>query len=425
MKFKKILFLFALLLSIQFMISIFLLQKSPTDKQSTIEINELSHLASSQWESLQHGSSFSVPDRLFDLNYTIISNDGTLLFQTREDISDNLYDAIVNRDTILDVITDNQLKGKLIIWNNTEERLYLHKKRMSAFIFFSAALNISFLLGCLFYFYRTILKPFQKLNAFAVRVADGNLDLPLQMDQSNIFGAFTESFDIMRLELKKSREQERLADKSKKELVAKLSHDIKTPVASITAIAELLSVKTDSDKEREQLFIILKKASQIDHLISDLFHASLEELRELKITPSVFESSLLHELLLEADYMQKTTIEPIPPCLLVYDKLRLLQVFDNIISNSYKYADTSIHISFQLLERKLSIRIKDFGPGICSEEIPLIFNKFYRGSFTDEIQGFGLGLYISHYLVTEMGGTISCIADPDGFCIKLTLLFAQ
>ena len=62
------------------------------------------------------------------------------------------------------------------------------------------------------------------------------------MDRENVFGAFTESFDLMRHELRRARERERRASQSKKELVAKLSHDIKTPIASIRAVAEVMAV---------------------------------------------------------------------------------------------------------------------------------------------------------------------------------------
>ena len=87
------------------------------------------------------------------------------------------------------------------------------------------------LAGVWLYFYceRSILFPFRKLQGFARHIASGNLDVPLEMDKNNLFGAFTESFDLMRNELSNAKENERKADRSKKELVASLSHDIKRP----------------------------------------------------------------------------------------------------------------------------------------------------------------------------------------------------
>jgi len=96
--------------------------------------------------------------------------------------------------------------------------------------------------------YVWILKPFGVMKQFARKIADGDLEFKLSMDKGNYFGAFTESFDLMREELIKARQGEYEANISKKELVAELSHDIKTPVATIKAICELLQARLGSDQ---------------------------------------------------------------------------------------------------------------------------------------------------------------------------------
>ena len=94
---------------------------------------------------------------------------------------------------------------------------------------------------CYFIFLKKrVVEPFGKLRGFAESVAAGDLETPLEMDRGNIFGAFTESFDIMREELKSSRLREETAVKSRKEMIAELSHDIKTPVASIKAMTDFM-----------------------------------------------------------------------------------------------------------------------------------------------------------------------------------------
>ena len=108
-----------------------------------------------------------------------------------------------------------------------------------------------------------VIKPFKKLKGFAVRIAAGNLDFPLEMDRINLFGAFTESFDVMRDELKRSRIAEARAEAEKRELVAELSHDIKTPVASIKAASELGLLLADSDKVKDNYQNIIYKADQV------------------------------------------------------------------------------------------------------------------------------------------------------------------
>ena len=110
-----------------------------------------------------------------------------------------------------------------------------------------------------------------------------------------------------------------------------------------------------------------------------------------------------------------------PEALINVDKLRLSQVIDNIINNSYKYANTDIEVRYELVNNYLNVYIKDFGQGINEEEISLVFNKFYRGSNTNEKDGSGLGLYISKYLMNKMEGNISCYNENDGFVVILEI----
>lgn len=271
--------------------------------------------------------------------------------------------------------------------------------------------------------YKNIINPFKKLENFAKQIAIGNLDTPLLMDKSNIFGAFTESFDIMREELNKAKEKEYLANKSKKVLVASLSHDIKTPVTSIKLISELLLVMLQDEKIKNKISSIYNKADQIDHLITDMFNATLEELSELKVTVRDEYSTSLEELFHNADYYNKITLSKIPPCAIQVDILRLQQVINNVINNSYKYANTPIDVDFDLDHSYLQINIKDYGQGVLDDELPLLFNKFYRGK-NPQVQkkdGAGLGLYISKYLMNELGGDLSCYNENNGFKVELLI----
>jgi signal transduction histidine kinase len=228
----------------------------------------------------------------------------------------------------------------------------------------------------------------------------------------------------MREELNKARENERLANQSKKELVASLSHDIKTPVASIKAVTEVMQIKLKDDKQKKQLEIINSKADQINNLITNMFNATLEELQELKVTVTEQVSVIIYELIKNADYNQQADIMRIPECIVLADILRLSQVIDNIISNSYKYAGTSIHISAHIKGKYLEIAFKDYGLGVSDNEMPLIFNKFFRAKNSVGKSGTGLGLYISKYLMDKMSGGIYCENTGDGFVVVLKLSIA-
>jgi len=265
--------------------------------------------------------------------------------------------------------------------------------------------------------------PFRKLQKFAHCIATGNLDIPLESN-TNLFGAFTESFDLMREELKLARENEYKANQSKKELVASLSHDIKTPIASIMSAMDIMLEKAKDEKERKAAQSVNAKLEQINTLVNNLFHATLEELQALKVKQCEIESSRIPALIQNADYKGRVLPFSIPDCIVLADILRLQQMFDNIIHNSYKYAGTDISINSQLDENYLVIDILDFGTGVLDEEIPLLFNKFYRGKNSSLSDGYGLGLYISKYFMEQMSGGLRCENRTDGFAVMLMLRLA-
>jgi len=208
-------------------------------------------------------------------------------------------------------------------------------------------------------------------------------------------------------ELKKAKLAEAQANAEKKELVASLSHDIKTPVASIKAASEVGLALAESEKIQENYRQIIQKADQINSLVTNLFTATLEELQELTVAPGDMESRELISLLENVDYLHRAKIPAIPPCLIWADRLRLQQVFDNIFANSYKYADTAIQVRAEKRGSRLVIEIEDSGGGLPEEEILFIKEKFRRGTNAKAVEGAGLGLFISSYFMEAMKGELA------------------
>lgn len=301
----------------------------------------------------------------------------------------------------------------------------MRAQKRTAIIIFSVAAAAQCCACVLYAFYidRRVVKPFKKLKGFAERVAGGNLDIPLEMDRRNLFGAFTESFDIMRSELKKARLAEAQAQQSKKELVAKLSHDIKTPVANIKAVSEVGLAVTENGKDRENYGRIIGKADQINTLVTNLFTATLEELQQLTVTPTSLESKQVKAMLENADYLRRAKLPDIPDCILYADGLRLQQGFDNIFANSYKYAKTEILVSARENGNYIYIVIEDAGGGVDESELPALKEKFRRGANAVGTEGAGLGLYIFDYFMKEMHGELSVENGTRG--LKVTIALAK
>lgn len=383
--------------------------------QDPVAVNEVLHSIQADWDTIERHKNKT------DLDYVVTDKNGSVLFKTRENLSESLNEAVIHRDTILDIEINSKMAGRLFVYNDSFQQLQVKKQRMTVFLITILLIQVIVCVGALLYLNHTIIQPFHKLKDFARRIADGNLTIPLEMDRQNLFGAFTESFDIMRSELERARLAEAEANASKKELIAKLSHDIKTPIASIKAAAEVGAALAGDKKVQDNYAQIIQKSDQINTLISNLFTAAVEELQQLPVSPADMESRELKSLLENSDYLHRGTIPEIPVCLLYADRLRLQQVFDNIFANSYKYADTRIEISIYRNNYCLAVTIGDHGGGVLTEELPLLKEKFRRGSNTEGKEGAGLGLYIASYFMNEMAGDLLIANGPDGLQVTVMI----
>jgi len=389
--------------------------KSPDFSQDSVAVNEVVQSVTRDFDNLDgHKNSTA-------LDYVVLDADGNLLYKTNSGLSESVNTAITHRDTILDINSGGAAAGKVIIYNDGVSALQSQKQTVIIVLSVAIAVQCAICIGYAVYMYFSVIRPFGKLKGFAERVAGGNLDIPLEMDRRNLFGAFTESFDIMRSELKKARLAEAQANASKKELVAKLSHDIKTPVSSIKAVSEVGLAVTNNAKDKSNYTQIIGKADQINTLITNLFTATLEELQQLTVTPANLESRQVKTMLENADYLRRADMPDIPDCLILADALRLQQVFDNIFANSYKYANTQILIFAVRTDKNVKIVIEDFGGGVKAEELLTLKEKFKRGSNSKNIEGAGLGLYISDYFMKEMGGELNIENGTYGLKVTVSI----
>jgi signal transduction histidine kinase len=231
----------------------------------------------------------------------------------------------------------------------------------------------------------------------------------------------------MRASLLEARQDRILAERAKKELIASLNHDIKTPVTSIKLTSELLQVENSDPTIALRLKSIEMKADQIGRLTNDMLHSAMEELGELTVNVSGEESSALSGIFGSADPLAKVRLGKIPPCLIELDIVRMEQVAGNIIANSYKYAGTDVDVSFEILDDYLHIYVNDFGKGVNPDELELICTKFYRGENAKTLQkeGEGLGLYIAKHLMEKMGGGLEASNNEGGFCIRLWIRLSR
>ena len=361
--------------------------------------------------------------KTFDTDILIFNSENQRLYSTSDKAFHNIrvpMDAVREGMITMPVNDGESFFGTVVIPNpaKTAYRATVHKLTLVT-VFIALALILSYT-GFLFYINKNVIKPFRRMKEFAALVARGNLDEPLIMDQNNIFGSFTESFDIMREELKAAMQREAELKRKEKELIASLSHDLKTPVTGIRAICGVLSVKLEDEYLIAKVENIEQKTQEMSTLINDLLSSALDDLGEMNVNLTEETSDILKSLVKEHDIYGKVVSEEIPECILKLDRNRMSQVIGNIISNSYKYADTKIDIRYCFNGDLLEMRIRDYGEGVDPEEIGFLTNKFYRGKKnTAGKEGSGLGLYISRELMKKMQGQLICISDKDGFEVRL------
>lgn len=260
------------------------------------------------------------------------------------------------------------------------------------------------------YLYVSVVRPFSRLEAFADEVARGNLDLPLAYERSNPFGRFTWAFDNMRKEIKRARAAEAEALEQSKTTVAALSHDIKTPIASIRAYSEALELGLARDETERAGYArtIARKCDEVTALTDDLFLHALAELDRIAVS---CEDAPIDRAVARAaaDFGVDGTVVlgRLDRAVVAHDPKRLVEALENLVANARKYAPGStVEVSGRAEGGAYRIEVRDFGDGVAPEDLPFAFDRFYRGANAQGTPGAGLGLFIVRYLVEQMGGSV-------------------
>ena len=369
----------------------------------------------------------SLGDALQGESILFLSADGEILYRSDDKTFAGIrsvYDA-ASKDMLCMPVADGQrFLGTLMIPQPAKADYAHVMGRIIWITVIIMLLIVASYVSFLWYINKNVIRPFRRLQEFATQIAQGNLDEPLLIEQNNMFGLFTESFDIMREQLRDSKNREIALKMKEKELVASLSHDLQSPVTGIRVICELLEVKVEDAYLRGKIENIRHKTDEMNVLLTDLLSSALDDLGELNVHVAEVTSDVLSRLVEEHDTRKKVSAEKVPDCILLIDQNRFSQVIGNIIGNSYKYADTEIDVTYGFKDHYLEMTIRDHGEGVPQEELPLLTNKFYRGKKrAADKEGSGLGLYIAGELMKKMQGQL-ILSSENGFAVTLLLPLA-
>lgn len=251
------------------------------------------------------------------------------------------------------------------------------------------------------------------------QISDGNLDYLIDYQRKDEFLPVCEDFNRMALRLKESVELTKQQEKSRKELIAGISHDIRSPLTSIQAYAEGLLdgvTRTEADEKR-YIETIKKKADELEHMISQLFLFSKMELGYNAYNPCVMRLDETVDRIVseqrEEYGKQGMEFETNLCTAEIYaDPVQIRRIVNNILENSLKYKEKKrgrIIINMSSADDGWHLSISDDGPGVPQESLSHLFEVFYRSdpSRHNPNQGSGLGLAIVANAVHQLGGTIS------------------
>ncbi|WP_422448385.1 two-component system histidine kinase PnpS [Thermoanaerobacterium sp. DL9XJH110] len=213
--------------------------------------------------------------------------------------------------------------------------------------------------------------------------------------------------------------QQRLED-MRKEFVANVSHELRTPLTTIKSYTETLldGAMEDPEVARQFMGVVNNEADRMTRLVNDLLELSRLDNKEIRWDrrPVALNRVLLDviaKMKVNATKKRQSLNVDIPetPCEVIADRDKIEQVFQNILSNAIKYTPEggNISVKLELLERDVRIVFGDTGIGIPREDLPRIFERFYRVDKTRsrELGGTGLGLSIAREIVEAHGGRIN------------------
>ena len=260
------------------------------------------------------------------------------------------------------------------------------------------------------YYVRSILIPVSDITATAKRIAAGSYGVQINQHFDDEIGELANTINDMSNKISQS-------ERMQSEFMSSVSHELRTPLTAISGWSETLlsaDAAADGPQVKRGLGIILRESRRLTSMVEELLdftriqdgrftiNVSRSDLRaEFEDTVFMYGSRLSQENI-ELEYLDNDDDIPEIPC----DTARMRQVFLNILDNAAKHGGEGGKITAEICreDEEIRIRIRDFGPGVPEDELPLIKKKFYKGS--SKARGSGIGLAVCEEIVSMHNGRL-------------------
>lgn len=266
-------------------------------------------------------------------------------------------------------------------------------------------------------------------------ISEGDLNTVIEVEGDDEFSSMAANLNKMVEDIRRLMDKEREAERTKNELITNVAHDLRTPLTSIIGYLELLSSKSSPlplEMQKKYIDIAYSKSKRLEKLIDDLF--GFTKLNYGKISMRVSKVDIIKLLgqLLEESYpnfssknLSYELQSNVPAKVITADGNLLARLFDNLINNAIKYGAEGkrVLVKVNASQETVQVSVINYGYVIPKEELPLIFDKFYRveQSRSTHTGGTGLGLAIVKNIVDMHGGEITVKSDLNGTVFTVTL----
>ncbi len=272
-------------------------------------------------------------------------------------------------------------------------------------LFYVTIVTLCFAFVLALYFANRISRPIEEITRTAEKMGKGNYDVKFEANSYSEINHLADTLNTAAYELG-------MADNRLKDLIANVSHDLKTPLTMIKSYAEMIHDLSGDNPEKRSLHlqVIIDESDRLSQLVSDMATISAMQTHETVLERTTFDlalatSSILssYDILSEQDGYQFNVLAP-KQALVFGDENKIKQVISNLVNNAIKYCgeDKSISVTIRKLGKKYRLEVADKGPGIPQEELPHVWDRYYRisNNYKRSREGSGLGLSIVKEILT-------------------------
>ena len=323
---------------------------------------------------------------------------------------------------------DSSVIGYVIATDSAAGVSTLMKKVAKIYVLSAIVPTVILFLALYLVNYRMI-KPLRLMSQAAHSMSKGDFSKRIPVTSDDEIGQLAVSFNKMTNSIS------RLED-TRKNFVANISHELKTPMTTISGFIDgIIDGTIPKDKQNDYLAIVSQEVKRLSRMVESMLSISKFEsgdyslkYEEFDFTEQLLNIVISQEQRIEKDNIEITGLESLPDVTLSADKDLIYRVIYNLVDNAVKFAGNGGYIKFALSvdSKQLTFKIENSGKGIPENDLPYVFERFYKvdKSRSNNKNSMGLGLYIAKTIIKNHGGTVAVTSKEDeftAFTVKLPL----